>query len=100
MGYTFTIAQDIVKSKKFRTDVLRILVMIYQRKIDSGDFDHYKIAKCQFYLNMPESTATMLEKLAKIQEGNSYLDAYQIAFDICDKENQSYQKEVLDLITK
>ena len=100
MGYTFTIAQDIVKSKKFRTDVLRILVLIYQKKIDSGDFDHYKIAKCQFYLNMPDSTAAMLEKLAKIQGGDSYLDAYQIAFDICDKENQSYQREVLDLITK
>jgi len=49
---------------------------------------------------MPDSTAAMLEKLAKIQGGDSYLDAYQIAFDICDKENQSYQREVLDLITK
>lgn len=100
LGYTFTIAQDIVKSKKFRTDVLRILVLIYQKKIDSGDFDHYKIAKCQFYLNMPESTAAMLEKLCKIQVGNAYLDAYQIAFDICDKENQTYQREILELITK
>jgi hypothetical protein len=36
---------------------------------------------------MPEGTSSLLEKLVKNLEGSSYLDAYQIAFDICDKEN-------------
>jgi hypothetical protein len=40
----------------------------------------------------------LLEKLAKNQETDAYLDAYQIAFDICDKENQSYQSKVLEII--
>jgi len=100
LGYTFDIAQNIIKSKSFRTDVLKILLLIYQKRTDSGDFDHYKIAKCQFYLSMPDSTALMLEKIVKVKEGNSFLNAYQIAFDICDKENQTYQKEVLDILTK
>lgn len=39
-----------------------------------------------------------MEKLSKTQSGNSYLDAYQIAFDICDKENQTFQTKVLELI--
>jgi len=86
LGYTFTIAQDIVKSKTFRNDVLRLLLVIYQKRNDQGDFDYYKIAKCQFYLGLPEGTATLLEKLVK-SAGSSFLDAYQIAFDICDKEN-------------
>lgn len=46
LGYTFTIAQEIVKSKDFRTEVLRLLLIIYQNRNDSGNFDHYKIAKC------------------------------------------------------
>lgn len=50
LGYTFTIAQDILKNKDFRTDVLKLLLWIYQNKAESENFDHYKIAKCQFYL--------------------------------------------------
>jgi len=38
--------------------------------------------------------------MVKTKEGNNFLNAYQIAFDICDKENQTYQKEVLDILTK
>ena len=76
LGYTFQIAQDIVKSKNFRTDVLRLLLMIYQKRNDSGNFDYYKIAKCHFFLGMPDATASLLEKLSKIKEGNQYLDAY------------------------
>ena len=50
LAYTFTIAQDIVKSKDFRTEVLTLLLLIYQNRNDSGNFDYYKIAQCQFYL--------------------------------------------------
>jgi 26S proteasome regulatory subunit N2 len=32
-------------------------------------------------------------------DGHAYLDSYQIAFDICDKENQAFQINVRDLIT-
>ena len=98
LGYTFTIAQDILKNKDFRTDVLKLLLWIYQNKAESENFDHYKIAKCQFHLQLPQGTADLLEKLAKNQETDAYLDAYQIAFDICDKENQSYQSKVLEII--
>ena len=64
LGYTFTIAQEKVASKDFRTEVLRLLLIIYQNKQD-GNFDNYKIAKCQFFLNLPEGTAALLESLAK-----------------------------------
>jgi len=64
--------------------------MVYQKRTDQGNFDHYKIASCQFHLNLPEGTASLLERLVKNKDGKSFLDAYQISFDICDKENQSY----------
>ena len=65
LGYTFSIAQDILKSKDFRTEVMKLLLLIYQNRNDSGNFDYYKIAKCQFYLNISEGTASLLEKLVK-----------------------------------
>ena len=46
LGYTFLIAQEVIRSKDFRTEVLRLLLLIYQNRHDSGNFDHYKIAKC------------------------------------------------------
>jgi hypothetical protein len=98
LGYTFNLAQEIVNKKDFRTEVLRLLLLIYQNRNDQGNFDHYKIAKCQFYLQIPEGTASLMEKLAKDEE--QYLDAYQIAFDICDKENQAYQSKVIECLTK
>jgi 26S proteasome regulatory subunit N2 len=96
LGYTFTIAQEKVNSKDFRTEVLKLLLNIYQ-KMEGGNFDQYKIAKCQFFLNLPEGNAALLESLAK-SEGHEYLNAYQIAFDICEKENQAYQSEILNII--
>ena len=46
LGYTFSIAKDIIKSKNFRTEVMRLLMIIYQNRNDQGDFDYYKIAQC------------------------------------------------------
>ena len=45
LSYTFLIAQNIVKSKDFRTEILRLLLLIYENK-QGGKFDYYKIAKC------------------------------------------------------
>jgi hypothetical protein len=56
--------------------VLRLLLLIYQKRNDEGNFDYYKIAQCQFYLGLPEGTAQLLEKLVKFTEGQNFLDAY------------------------
>lgn len=93
LRYTFRIAQKVVSSKEFRTEVLKLLLTIYQNRSQEGDFDPYNIALCQFFLSdpqnqMPGSTAALLENLVKEQgESESYLHAYQISFDICEKED-------------
>jgi len=76
LGYTFSIAKDIIKSKSFRTEVMKCLMVIYQNRNDQGNFDYYKIAQCQFHLHLPEGTASLLEKLVKEQDSEQYLNAY------------------------
>ena len=73
--------------------------MIYEQKHGGGNFDYYKIVKCQFFLNIPEATAVLLSRLIKTSndgDESNYLVAYQIAFDILDNENQSFTKKVLE----
>lgn len=45
LGYTFTIAQNVIKSKDFRNEVLKDLLLIYEKQ-QGGRFDYYKIVKC------------------------------------------------------
>lgn len=94
MSYTFTIANDTIRNKEFKTKVLRMILLIYQRH-DRSNFDFFKIAKCHFHLNLPESTAILLEKLLL---GDDFLTGYQIAFDLVDKEQQVYTTAVINQV--
>lgn len=102
LSYTFTIAQNIVRSnKEFKNEILRLLLRIYESKqAQGGNFDYYKIVKCQFFLGIPEATAILLSRLIQANPADpadaNYLVAYQIAFDILDNENQSYTKKVME----
>lgn len=46
-------------------------------------------------MNLPESTATLLEKLLL---GDDFLTGYQIAFDLVDKEQQIYTTAVINQV--
>lgn len=94
LSYTFNIAYQTVKSKDFRHEILRLLLAIYETR-EGGQFDYFKICKCQFFLSMPESTAILLQKLIQSED---YLIAYQVAFDIVDKENQYFSNIILQYI--
>lgn len=84
LGYTFTIATETIRNKEFKNKILRMILLIYQRRSWAGsNLDFYKVAKCQFHLNLPDSTAALLVKLIQT---NDFLTAYQIAFDLIDKE--------------
>ena len=96
LGYTFTLATETIKSQEFRTEVLKIILEVYKTRQSSfgDDHDYYKIAKCQFHLNLPTNTAELLEKLITSEKENEYLVAYQIAFDVVEKESQTYTNTI------
>lgn len=80
-------------NKEFKNEILRLLLRIYEsQQAHNGQFDYFKIVKCQFFLRAPEATAILLSKL--IASEANHLVAYQIAFDILDNENQSFTKKV------
>lgn len=101
LGYAFTLATETIKSKDFRTAILNTIMEVYESKNDLGnDNDFYKIAKCQFHLNRPELTAKLLVKLLHSTKSDEYLIAYQIAFDVVEKESQSYTQSVITTATE
>lgn len=93
LGYAFTLATSTIKSKDFRTEILNVILEVYESRPEgSKDHDYYKIAKCQFALNRPDLTAKLLMKLLT---SDDYLVAYQIAFDVVEKESQSFIQTVI-----
>ena len=73
-----------------------MILLIYERRQSGeGRFDYYKIAKCQYHLGLPESLGDLLIKLLNSDSDTDYLIAYQIAFDLVDKEQQTYTTIVM-----
>ena len=100
LGYAYTLATETIKSKDFRTEILNVILEVYENRPEGGkDHDYYKIAKCQFALNRPDQTAQLLIKLLTSNKTDEYLIAYQIAFDVVEKESQTFTQTVMTQIT-
>ena len=96
LGYAYTLATETIKSKDFRTEILNVILEVYESRPEGGkDHDYYKIAKCQFALNRPDQTAQLLIKLLTSDKNDEYLIAYQIAFDVVEKESQTFTQTVM-----
>ena len=98
LGYAFTLAIETIKSKDFREAILNMIMEVYESREDGNDHDYYKIAKCQFHLNRPDLTSKLLMKLLTSTKDDEYLIAYQIAFDVVEKEIQSFNLSVIQQI--
>lgn len=96
LSYTYKISEELIASKEFRNDVLRLLIDLYLKQ-GEDKVDHYNLTKCQFFLKAPEATAEVLSKL--LDNDNDYLKAYQIAFDLIETENQSFINAVNEKLT-
>ena len=96
LGYAFTLATETIKSKDFREAILNVIMEVYEGKQDGDDHDYYKIAKCQFHLSRPDLTAKLLMKMLSSTKDDEYLIAYQIAFDVVEKESQKFTQTVIE----
>ena len=62
LNYAYQISSELIVSKEYRKDILKMLVEIYEAQTQD-DLDYFNLSKCQFFLDVPESTSLLLSKL-------------------------------------
>eukprot|EP00921_Rhytidocystis_pertsovi_P002494 GHVQ01004303.1.p1 GENE.GHVQ01004303.1~~GHVQ01004303.1.p1 ORF type:complete len:545 (-),score=77.34 GHVQ01004303.1:62-1696(-) len=89
-------AQSLISSKRFRSEVVDLLVTIYRQfPEDKLEAVYPHLCQCLFHQGDAHSVAKILKKLLCKNE-DSDLIAHQIAFDIVDLENQTFLNELLN----
>ena len=68
LNYAYEISSELIDSKEYRKDILKMLVEIYESQTQQ-DLDYYNLSKCQFFLDEPESTSILLSRLLESEEG-------------------------------
>ncbi|KAI5069483.1 hypothetical protein GOP47_0015784 [Adiantum capillus-veneris] len=92
LTYCMSISQTFVNQRKYRHEVLKILVKIYQ-SLPSPDY--LSISQCLMFLDDPGTVASMLEILLKGDKDANLL-GYQVAFDLYENERQPFLLKVRD----
>mmetsp|Transcript_4442 Transcript_4442/g.6808 ORF Transcript_4442/g.6808 Transcript_4442/m.6808 type:complete len:1006 (-) Transcript_4442:79-3096(-) len=98
LRYTFNLCQGArnIPSREFRLSVIAILVKLYSTLAAP---DYANVCYCLQYLDRPMAVAETLVTLCKGTQKNA-LQAYQVAFDLQETENQGFVLRVVDAIQK
>jgi 26S proteasome regulatory subunit N2 len=98
MQYVLHNAQTIIMTKKYRDEVLQLLVKVYSDS-DESSRDWGGLCECYFYLDqageVADILASLLAKGAEDPDHRGRLLAYQIAFDLASYEKQTYLSALL-----
>ncbi|KAI3968891.1 hypothetical protein MKX01_029041 [Papaver californicum] len=86
LDYCINLAHSFVTLKEYRSEVLRVIVKVFQSLPDP---DYLRI--CQRLMSLDESAgvAMILEKLLRSEQDDALM-AFQIAFDLVDNERQAF----------
>lgn len=95
LSYAFNICMSLLENRKFRDDILRILVRLY-RNLEKPDY--INMIQCLIFLDDAQSVGAMLNKLTKTDHPDDYLMAYQIAFDLYESGTQQFLIRVIQAI--
>jgi len=97
LGYAFSLCQGArnVSSREFRLEVIAVLVRLYSGLATP---DHSNMCHGLQYLNRAPEVAEILEKLLNGSPDQA-LEAYQIAFDLLEAENQGFVLAVVRSLT-
>jgi 26S proteasome regulatory subunit N2 len=87
-------ATNLLTSKSFREQVLKVIIQIYE-ETNEDKLDYCALAQCYFVLNDSGAVATILKDLMGRPKKEGRLMAYQIAFDLVDNENQHFCNALL-----
>ena len=93
LGYAFNLCQGArnVTSREFRLSVIDTLVQLYSTLPEP---DYTNVCYGLQYLNRPAEVAKVLEQLCRGSLENA-LQAYQIAFDLQEAENQGFVLKIV-----
>jgi len=89
LSYALKVTMTLIQNRSFRNEVLRCLVELYMSLPAS---DYISVCKCLIFLDDPQGTAEILEKLLKKPE--TTLMAYQIGFDLYESATQQFLTSV------
>jgi len=96
LDHTFSLCRmegaRVIPSRTFRLEVIDILSKYYDSLITP---DHRNVCFGLQYLNRPNDVSIKLAKLLKSNNLNNALQAYQIAFDMMEAENQGFVLQVV-----
>jgi 26S proteasome regulatory subunit N2 len=86
LKHCFDTCRTVVSNRDFRIKVYEVMVQLYRSR---PIHDHSSICQCLQMLDRPLEVAKILEQLILSTE-NDLLIAYQVAFDLCENENQKF----------
>ncbi|TRY84096.1 hypothetical protein DNTS_032945, partial [Danionella cerebrum] len=89
LAYSLKICMSLMQNKKFRNEVLRVLVKLYMN-LEKPDF--INVCQCLIFLDDPQAVSDILEKLVK---EDNLLMAYQICFDLYESASQQFLSSVI-----
>ncbi|GJY52823.1 26S proteasome non-ATPase regulatory subunit 1 homolog A [Tanacetum coccineum] len=96
LAYCMNISHAFVNRREYRSEVLRLLVKVYQ---DLASPDYLNICQCLMFLDQPEGVAKILEKLLRSENKDDAMMAFQIAFDLIENEHQAFLLSVRDQLS-
>lgn len=98
LGYTYNLCQGArnVPNRDFRLSVIDVLVKMYGTLPDP---DYSNVCFALQYLNRPFEVAQTLYRLCKGSEASA-LQAFQIAFDLQEAENQGFVLRIMAALKK
>jgi 26S proteasome regulatory subunit N2 len=96
LPHCFTVSQTLILSRDYRVQVVQLLVKMFN---GSDAPDYLSLCRCLQVLDDAGAVAQILDKLVRgtIEEA---LLAYQIAFDVCESDNQNFLARVTQGLPK
>ena len=88
LRYTYDVCHTFVTSRDYRCEIMRILARLYHG-LEQPEYS--TVCQCLLYLDEPKEVAAILKSLiASAHDDDDALMAYQVAFDLCESENQRF----------